>query len=59
MLSEVFFEFIPIGNFVKVTAIDPVTMTEVSIIANRNLSKELMKKNAINKLKWKIEKLMK
>lgn len=56
MNSNVLIEFIPIGNFVKVTAIDPVTLIEVSIISDRNYPKELMKNNAIKKLKWKIEK---
>lgn len=56
MSSDVLIEFIPIGNFVKVTAIDPVTLIEVSVISDRNYPKELMKNNAIKKLKWKIEK---
>lgn len=56
MSSEILIEFVPIGNFVKVTAIDPVTLIEVSIISDRNYPKELMKQNAIKKLKWKIEK---
>lgn len=56
MSSEILIEFVPIGNFVKVTAVDPITLIEVSTISDRNYPKELMKQNAIKKLKWKIEK---
>ncbi|MFZ5834343.1 MAG: DUF6898 family protein [Pseudomonadota bacterium] len=43
-------EFVRIGASVKVSAIDPMTGVEVSIIGPAHLSEAQLSKNAINKL---------
>lgn len=45
-------EFYKLGNSVKVSAIDPVTTKEASVIAPTNLSKNAMAELAIRKLKY-------
>lgn len=52
MDREVIFEFLPIGNFVKVTAFDVETKIEVSTITPRHLAKEDQELAALNKLKY-------
>ena len=51
-LREVLLEFHPIGRIVKVMAVDPVTLTEVSIQAPATLSEEAMTRAAIAKLDY-------
>lgn len=53
---EVLIEFQQIGNAVKVTAVDPVTMTEVSIMGPPSAGEETLKRNAINKLNYVLSK---
>lgn len=48
-------EFHKIGSFVKVSAIDPVTMTEVSLSVPANLSQHEAAQAAIQKLKYVIK----
>lgn len=55
-LSEVLFEFHRVGNAVKVSAIDPVTNTEVSIVGSPSAGERTLKLNAYRKLLWVIEK---
>lgn len=43
-------EYVVIGNSVKATAFDPVTMKEVSIIGDINMPKKQLAKLAIRKL---------
>lgn len=43
-------EYVVIGNSVKVTAFDPVTLREVSIIGARTTEKKQLAKLAIKKL---------
>ena len=50
-LGEVLFEVKAIGNAVKVSALDPVTNTEVSIVGPVNASPYSLKMNALRKLK--------
>lgn len=45
-------EFVRIGASVKVSAIDPATGTEASIIGPANMSEAQLAKNAINKLRY-------
>lgn len=40
---RVIFEFITVGNYVKVSAIDPVSLTEVSIVGNPASSEEVLR----------------
>ena len=49
-------EFIAIGKSVRVSAFDPKTLTEATIIAPSNLSKDEMVKNAVNKLEYVLKK---
>ena len=55
-LQEVLFEFYKIKNFMRVTAIDPVSGIETRIIGPINHDKEALKKLAIRKLKYVISK---
>lgn len=54
--KEVLLEFHPIGNAVKVTAVDPDTLTEVSIVGSRTAGEEILRRTAINKLNYVLEK---
>lgn len=45
-------EFVRIGNSVKVSAIDPATGVEVSIVGPANLSDAQLSSNAIAKLRY-------
>jgi hypothetical protein len=49
-------EFTQIGANVKVTAIDPKTMTEVSIVGGAQYSQEFLKRQAVKKLEYVLSK---
>jgi hypothetical protein len=51
-MSEVLLEFVPQGRFVKVTAIDPISGREVSVVGDRMASPETLKRIAVNKLRY-------
>ncbi len=51
-LGTVLFEFIRRGNVVKVSAIDPVTTTEVSIVGDPRVGMESLKRIATRKLEY-------
>jgi hypothetical protein len=51
---EVYFEFIAIGNVVKVTAIDSVTGIEVSAMGPTRASKADLKQLALQKLRARL-----
>ena len=53
---EVLIEFHQIGNSVKVTAVDPVTAVEVLIVGAANASQEMLKRLAVRKLDYVLEK---
>lgn len=53
---EVLLEFKQIGNAVKVTAVDAASGTEVSVVGPASGSQELLKRTAIQKLKFVMEK---
>jgi hypothetical protein len=50
-LGEVLFEIQQLGNTVKVSAIDPATNTEVSVIGSAHMAPYSLKMNAVRKLK--------
>ena len=52
---EVYFEFVAIGNVVKVTAIDSLTGTEVSAMAPANAARADLQQLALQKLKARIK----
>ncbi|MBE7636915.1 hypothetical protein GUA87_08665 [Sneathiella sp. P13V-1] len=49
-------EFVPMGNSVKVSAMDPETLTEVSIIGPRTAGQEELQRNVLNKLHYVLKK---
>ena len=49
---EVLFEFVQQGRFVKVVAIDPASNTEVAVVGDRSASPESLKRVALNKLRF-------
>lgn len=53
---EVILEFQPVGQIVKVTAIDTQTMTEVSIQGPRTAGEETLKHNALRRLEYVLKK---
>ena len=51
-LGEILFEFRQIGNVVKVSAIDPVSNTEVSIVGSPAAGEHVLKMAAVRKLQY-------
>ena len=49
-------EFNQIGASVKVTAVDPKTMTEVSIVGGAQYSQEFLTRQAVKKLEYVLAK---
>lgn len=49
-------EFIRVGNAVKVSAVDPRTNTEVSIVGSPLMSQDHLTRNAIRKLEYVLKK---
>ena len=52
---EVILEFTQIGNSVKVTAVDPVTMVEVSIVGPATAGRAILLANAVRKLEYALK----
>lgn len=50
--GEVLFEFQRVGSYLKVTAIDAKTGVEVTVAGPATGSQELLKRTAINKLRF-------
>ena len=48
-------EFVPVGNAVKVSAMDPRTLTEVSIVGPVSASKMDLQQTVIRKLHYVLE----
>ena len=53
---DIIIEFHRIGNSVKVSAMDPVTLTEVSIVGPANAGEEVLKHNVLKKLEFMLAK---
>ena len=53
---EIIFEFIPIGNVMKVVAVDTATMTEASIQCPINAGEAVFQKNALMRLEYVLKK---
>lgn len=49
-------EFHQVGNVMKVSAIDPATMVEVSIVGPVNAGEETLRRNAVRKLQYVLDK---
>jgi len=54
-----YIEFHQVGRFVKVSAIDPVTRLEVSIVGDPKASREQLSNLAVKKLKYVLKKKFK
>ena len=49
-------EFVPQGDYVKVSAVDPVTKIEVSIVGDPASGEETLKRTAVRKLEYVLRK---
>lgn len=56
-MSEILFEYVRNGAYVKVTAIEPETRTEASVVVPAGLPQEQMQIQALNKLSYVLKKL--
>ena len=54
--SGVIFEFISVGAYVKVSAIDPATGIEASIVGDPTRGEHALRQTALRKLKYVMEK---
>ncbi len=55
-MSEILFEYIRQGAYVKVTAIEPETRIEASVVVPATLTQEQMKLQALNRLNYVLRK---
>ena len=53
---EIIFEFFPLGAYVKVTAMDVATLTEVSVQGAKGATKEYLQSNAMKRLAYVLRK---
>ncbi len=53
---EIYLEFIPVGNSVKVVAVDALTGLEVSIVGPVTAARRTLEQNAIKKLEFMLAK---
>ncbi|PCJ99845.1 MAG: hypothetical protein COA45_03245 [Zetaproteobacteria bacterium] len=53
---EIIIEFHPIGNVVKVSAMDIQSLTEVSIQGPANSPENILKRNALKRLEYVLKK---
>ncbi len=54
--NQIIIEFISMGRHVKVTAIDPISLREVSIVGDARASQHSLKELAVQKLRYVLEK---
>jgi len=54
--AEFLIEYHVVGQSVKVSAVDPVTLTEVSIVGPVTAGRTELKRNAVRKLKYVLAK---
>lgn len=52
MSREVIFEFVQVGNSVKVTALDAESLLEVTIVGSPRAPKSLLRATALRKLRY-------
>lgn len=53
---EIIFEFYPVGNLVKVSAMDVKTMTEISVQGPASAGETILKRNAAKRLEYVLRK---
>lgn len=56
MPQNIIIEFYRIGSSVKVSAMDPATLVEVSIVGPANAGEEMLKRNVLRKLEFVLAK---
>jgi len=49
-------EFVKVGAYVKVSAIDPTTRVEVSIVGDPSMSQSILERTAVQKLNYVLNK---
>ena len=54
--DEILIEMYQVGNSVKVTAVDTRTGTEATIVGSPSAGEEMLKRNAVKKLNYMLEK---
>ena len=54
--KRVIIEFVKVGAYVKVSAIDPTTRVEVSIVGDPSMSQSILEKTAVQKLNYVLNK---
>ncbi len=55
-MGEILFEYVRQGQYVKVTAVEPETGIEVSVVVPASLSNEQMQIQALNRLNYVLRK---
>lgn len=55
-MTEILFEYTRQGQYVKVTAVEPETMTEVCVVVPANLPQEQMQIHALKRLQYVLKK---
>jgi hypothetical protein len=58
-MRETIFEFTPHGPYVRVTAMDPATLTEVTIVGDAARGREALQETAARKLDYVLAKSQK
>ena len=53
---EIIFEFFPVGNIVRVSAMDTKTLTEISIQGPASAGEATLKANALKRLEYVMKK---
>ena len=53
---EIIIEFHPVGNIVRVSAMDTQSLTEISIQGPANTPQEMLKRNAVKRLEYVMKK---
>tara|TARA_B100000575_G_C23084676_1_gene625074 strand:- start:974 stop:1168 length:195 start_codon:yes stop_codon:yes gene_type:complete len=54
--KRVIIEFVKVGAYVKVSAIDPLTRVEVSIVGDPSMSQTTLERTALQKLNYVLNK---
>ena len=54
--KRVIIEFVKVGAYVKVSAIDPTTKVEVSIVGDPSMSQTTLERTVVQKLKYVLNK---
>jgi len=53
---EIIIEFHPVGNLVKVSAMDAKTLTEISIQGPKSAGEKILQQNALKRLEYVLKK---